>query len=99
MNKTGKTLLITLMLSSSGICYAQKSDVGTWFIYFGNQQINKRWNWWNEVQYRNYNFIGDLQQLLLRTGIGYNISENNNNVLLGYAFINSQSYPTDSTDK
>src|SRR5664279_2673511 len=72
--------------------HAQKSDVGSWFIYFGNQQINKKWNWWNEVQYRNYNFIGDLEQLVFRTGIGYNLTENNNNVLLGYAFIYSEPY-------
>jgi len=72
--------------------YAQKSNVGNWFIYFGNQKINKRWNWWNEMQYRNFNFIGDLEQLVLRTGLGYNLTENNNNVLLGYAFIYSDPY-------
>ena len=79
--------------------YAQKTDVGNWFIYFGNQKINNRWNWHNEVQYRNYNFIGDLQQLLLRTGIGYNLTENNNNILLGYGFINSQRYLPNSDQK
>jgi hypothetical protein len=69
---------------------AQNSGVGNWFIYFGNQRINKRWNWWNELQYRNYNFIGDLRQLVFRTGLGYNLTENNNNVLLGYAFVYSE---------
>ncbi|HWA33374.1 MAG TPA: DUF2490 domain-containing protein [Cyclobacteriaceae bacterium] len=87
------------MLSSAGHSIAQKSDVGNWFIYFGNQAINKKWNWWNEVQYRNYNFVGDLQQLLLRTGIGYNLTENNNNVLLGYGFLHSEKYPANSQDK
>ena len=83
----------------SNFANAQKSDIGNWFIYFGNQKINNKWNWWNEVQYRNYNFVGDLQQLLLRTGIGYNLTENNNNVLLGYAFINSQRYLPNSEEK
>lgn len=78
---------------------AQKSDVGNWFIYFGNQKINNKLNWHNEVQCRNFNFAGDLQQLLLRTGVGYNLTENNNNVLLGYAFINSQRYLPSSNDK
>ncbi len=78
---------------------AQQSNIGNWFIYFGNQKINNKWNWWNEVQYRNYNFAGDLQQLLLRTGIGYNLTENNNNVLLGYAFINGQKYLPNNDDK
>jgi hypothetical protein len=92
-------LFIVLFISVSIHSFSQKSDVGNWFIYFGNQKINKKWNWHNEVQYRNYNFAGDLQQLLLRTGIGYNLTENNNNVLLGYAFINSQRYLPNSDDK
>lgn len=74
---------------------AQENDLGNWMIYFGNQKINEKWNWNNEIQYRNYNFIGDLQQLLLRTGLGYNLTENNNNISLGYAFINSQPYVID----
>jgi hypothetical protein len=77
---------------------AQNTDAGNWFLYFGNQKINKRWNWHNEVQYRNYNLAGDLEQLLLRTGIGYNLSENNNTVLLGYAFVHSEPYIA-GTDK
>lgn len=71
---------------------AQKKQLGNWLIYFGNQKINRRWNWHNEIQYRNYNFLGDINQLLLRTGIGYNLSENNNNILLGYGFIRSHPY-------
>lgn len=94
-NQAGKKtfLLITvLILVFSFSSSAQKSDVGNWFIYFGNQAINKKWNWHNEVQYRNYNFAGDLEQLMLRTGIGYNLTENNNNLLLGYGFIRGQRY-------
>ena len=77
----------------------QDSELGNWFIYFGNKQINPKWNWHSEVQYRNYNFIGDLEQLLIRTGIGYNLSENNNNVHLGYGFILSQNYIESTDDK
>src|SRR5690349_2133811 len=78
---------------------AQKSDIGNWFIYFGNQQISKKWNWWTEAQYRNYNAIGDMEQLLLRTGIGYNLSENNNNLLLGYGLILSRPYISNTEEK
>ena len=78
---------------------AQESDIGNWLIYFGNQQISKRWNWWNEVQYRNYNAIGDMEQLLLRTGFGYNLSENNNNLLLGYGLILSRPYIPNTKEK
>lgn len=79
--------------------YSQKSEIGNWLIYFGNQKINQNWNWHNEIQYRNYDFIGDTNQLLLRTGFGYNLTENNNNVLLGYAFINTKKYIPNSDQK
>lgn len=71
---------------------AQQSDFGNWLIYFGDKKIGNRWNWHHEVQYRNFNFIGDTEQLLLRTGIGYNLTENNNNIHLGYGFIYSEPY-------
>ncbi len=71
--------------------WGQESNLGNWLIYLGNVQLNERWNWHNEVQYRNYDAIGDLEQLLLRTGIGYNVSENGN-LLLGYGYILSENY-------
>jgi hypothetical protein len=89
--------LLVLFLTANG--NAQNTEVGNWFLYFGNQKINNRWNWHNEVQYRNYNFAGDLEQLLLRTGIGYNLSENNNNVLLGYAYVHSEPYIAGTDEK
>ena len=98
LKKTCFSLLIFFLLLTINIS-AQKSNVGNWFVYLGNQKINNQWNWHNELQYRNFNFLGDLNQLLLRTGIGYNLTENNNNILLGYGFINSQKYISDSNEK
>ncbi len=89
-------LLVLFIVTNAN---AQKTDIGNWFLYFGNQKINNRWNFHNEVQYRNYNFAGDLEQLLLRTGIGYNLSENNNNLLLGYAYIHSEPYMIGTDEK
>ena len=81
------------------IAFCQESNLGNWWIYFGNKQINSKWNWHHEVQYRNYDAIGDLEQLLLRTGIGYNLSENNNNILLGYGYILSENYIAGTDEK
>lgn len=72
-------------------CSAQDSDLGNWILLFGNKQINQKLNWHHEVQYRNYDAIGDLEQLLLRTGIGVNVTDNAN-ALLGYGFIRSENY-------
>lgn len=77
---------------------SQESNLGNWLIYIGNKKLTSKWNIHNEVQYRNYNAIGDLEQLLLRTGVGYNLTENNNNVLFGYGYILSENY-VGSTDE
>ena len=78
---------------------AQDSDLGNWLIYIGNTKLGERWDFHSELQYRNYNFIGDLEQLLIRTGVGYNLSEGNNNVLIGYGFIRSDNYVAGTEDK
>ncbi len=90
MNNT-KKITFALLFYTIGLS-AQSSKIGNWFFYLGNNPISKNFTLLTEVQHRNYNFAGDLQQLLLRTGIGYNLTDNNNNVLLGYAFIKSSNY-------
>ena len=90
---------LTFLLVLPVFVNAQDSDLGNWLIYIGNKKLNSKWNIHNEVQYRNYNAIGDLEQLLIRTGVGYNLSDNNNNILLGYGYILSENYSGDTDDK
>ena len=71
---------LSCMLMLPNIATAQSSDFGNWLIYIGSKQLDSKWNIHNEVQYRNYDAVGDLEQLLLRTGVGYNLSENNHNI-------------------
>jgi hypothetical protein len=95
MRKFSVLALLLLSIASQ----AQDSNLGNWLIYFGNKKINSKWNWHHEVQYRNYNAIGDLEQLLLRTGIGLNLTEGNNNLLFGYGYILSENYVADFDEK
>ncbi|MEN4760956.1 DUF2490 domain-containing protein [Chryseobacterium sp. C39-AII1] len=87
-----KTLALSIFSLAATFSYAQKNDLGAWYMYFGNNKISKKLNFHNEIQYRNFDMGGDLEQLLIRTGIGYDLTENNNNILLGYGFILSQPY-------
>lgn len=96
-NKLG-IVMIAFLLSLPSLMNAQDSNLGNWLIYIGNKKLNDKWNIHNEVQYRNYNAAGDLEQLLLRTGLGYNITANSN-ILLGYGYILSENYIGDSDDK
>lgn len=91
-----KIRFLMLMIVLSIQSFSQKNETGNWLIYFGNQKINQKLNWHNEIQYRNFDFISDNNQLLFRTGLGYNLSENNNNILLGYCFINTKKYVPNS---
>ena len=61
-----KFFISLAFLFISSVAFAQPSDLGNWIIYLGNKKIDSKWNLHHEVQYRNYNAIGDLEQLLLR---------------------------------
>ncbi|MBK9271670.1 MAG: DUF2490 domain-containing protein [Saprospiraceae bacterium] len=87
-----KLLVLSISISWVSLLSGQQTYLGNWFQYVGNNGFSKNWNWLNEVQYRNYNFIGDLEQFLVRTGIGYNLTPQNNQLLMGYAFIQSKPY-------
>ena len=82
-------LLIILFLINIFSVKSQENNVGNWLIYFGNKDLNSKLNWHHEIQYRNYNLLGELEQLLIRTGLGYNVNEYSN-ILLGYGFIDSR---------
>ncbi len=72
--------------------YSQSNDVGTWFVYFGNQKINDKWNVQSDFQYRDYRFLGYRNQFLARGGLGYNLKPQNHNLLLGFAYIATDTY-------
>ena len=77
-SRNTKGLLLFFFIHIFGLVLAQNTSTGNWMQYFGNKKINEKWNWWHEVQYRNYNAVGDLEQLLIRTGLGYNVSKTDN---------------------
>lgn len=57
-------------------------------MYSGNLSFkDSPWTIHGEAQHRNFNKIGDLDQLLLRTGLQYNSESGQSNFLVGYASI------------
>ena len=77
----------------SFVCYSSYSQVkpetlGGWYMYFWNTNIKKsNWGFQGDIQYRNWNVAGDLEQLLLRGGLCYSPKESSTKLTLGYAFI------------
>jgi hypothetical protein len=90
-------LCLILIFSSLNTVLAQDKNYGKWFVYFGNQKINSKWLLQSDMQYRLNQIPGQKSQLLLRAGIGYNLTESNNNILLGLAYVQSNLEEGDET--
>jgi hypothetical protein len=64
-------ILVLMMLAPALPALAQPEPWGNWLIWFGNARINKHWSVWNEVQVRQFNLAGDMEQLMLRAAVNY----------------------------
>ena len=78
-----KILACFIVLANFGV-QAQESDFRTWNALNINHKINKDFNFQSDIQYRSYEDLDQLQQLLIRGGIGYNLTESNNTICLLY---------------
>lgn len=92
LKKSFLSIILALGVSIPILAHSNDNDLGNWLIYIGNKKLNQSWNIHNEIQYRNYNAIGDLEQLLLRTGIGHTLADKQTNILIGYGYILSKNY-------
>jgi hypothetical protein len=94
-------LSIAILLFVSAPLLAQKpGPYGFWPCYYGSAAINDKWGIWGEAQYRNYDFTGDLEQLLLRTAVTYNLGpDNNQQISQGYGYVRSEPYISGTEEK
>ncbi len=63
--------------SNSIIAQIDEDQLGAWYMYFWNTKLpDKPWGLQGDVQYRNWDLGGDLEQLLIRNGLTYTITNN-----------------------
>ncbi len=80
--------LFLVGLSSNTWSQVEQSKIGAWYMYFYNRQFkDSQFGIQGDLQYRNWNVLGDLEQLLIRSGITYKPKEVNVLLTLGYANI------------
>lgn len=85
-------IFLYFLIFPLGIFAQSNPDLGAWYMYFGNYRFqDSPWAIHGEAQYRNHNIIGDLEQLLLRTGLQYNLKNGAASFLAGYGSITTQS--------
>lgn len=69
------------------------SKTGAWYMYFFNGDLGEGpWGIQGDVQYRNWNLGGDLEQLLLRGGVTYTPVNTNTLLTFGYANITTGAF-------
>lgn len=83
-------LLIVLLSFNSAFAQVDGEKTGAWYMYFWNTQFKEsNFGLQGDIQYRNWNLGGDLEQLLLRGGVTYTPDNANVKFTLGYGNITS----------
>ncbi|MDR5591215.1 DUF2490 domain-containing protein [Christiangramia sp. SM2212] len=87
MKKYISFLILLLVLSINASAQVNEDKLGAWYMYFWDVNFKEsKFGLEGDIQYRNWDLIGDLEQLLLRGGATY--SPNSNiKLTLGYAHI------------
>ncbi|MFL2571753.1 MAG: DUF2490 domain-containing protein [Parvicellaceae bacterium] len=93
-------ILISLLLlfSKNGNAQINEDKLGAWYMYFFNTTFKEsRWGIQGDLQFRNWNIVGDLEQLLVRSGLTYEPKNATIKLTLGYGNITTGSYGADNS--
>ncbi|MCF8239363.1 MAG: DUF2490 domain-containing protein [Saprospiraceae bacterium] len=91
-------LLLLFFFPFRGSTQINEDQTGAWYMYFFNASLKESaWGMQGDIQYRNWNIAGDLEQLLLRGGITY--SPRSADILLtaGYGHITTGAFGNDKS--
>lgn len=92
------SICISLFLPKSGNAQLDEEKTGAWYMYFFNTTFKESsWGVQGDVQYRNWNIAGDLEQLLIRGGITYKPKKTDIKLTLGYGNVTTGSYGSDNS--
>lgn len=91
-------LIASICICSIGYSQIDQSNLGGWYMYFFKADFKKSGlGVQGDIQYRNWNVMGDLEQLLLRGGVTYSPKEAKIKFTLGYGHVFTGAYgPSDA---
>lgn len=96
MNKFSSAMLLSLTVATfSQFSYGQidEDQMGAWYMYFWNTRLpQSNFGFQGDVQHRNWDLGGDLEQLLIRGGLTWSPEGSNNTYTFGYANIKSGTF-------
>lgn len=86
-------LVISLCFSTKSAAQINENKIGGWYVYSWDTPLeNRSFGLQGDVQYRNWNLIGDMDQLLLRAAATYDPANISIRFGLGYAYIINSAY-------
>ena len=81
-------IFVLFLTTNSWAQNTEPNDIGAWYMYFFTTKFKEsNFGIQGDVQHRNFNFLGDLEQLLLRSGLTYSPKNANATFTLGVAHI------------
>lgn len=80
--------IVALLVPNISNAQETNDELGAWYMYFYNTTLkDSPWGIQGDLQYRNWNLGGDLEQLLIRSGITYQPKNIQIKFTLGYGNI------------
>jgi hypothetical protein len=91
-------VIISFFLPKDACAQINQEQLGGWYMYFFNTNFKESsWGIQGDVQYRNWNVVGDLEQLLIRGGLTYKPKDIAIKFTLGYGNITTGSFGPSNT--
>ncbi len=83
-----QSILCVLLVQSSFNSFSQspQGTVGNWLMFFNQTRLHEKWSIHTEAQYRSFELKPNTDQIMLRVGANYHIS-NNYLASIGYAYV------------
>ena len=87
------TLVLSVSIPYMGNAQLNEDKLGAWYMYFYNTEFKEsQFGLQGDIQYRNWDLGGDLEQLLLRSGLTFKSKSANIKLTLGYGHITTGAY-------
>lgn len=98
MKKNVFLFLLAISFSNLGNAQVDQTKLGAWYMYFFSAKFKESsWGVQGDVQFRNWNLGGDLEQMLIRGGLTYSPKQTKIKFTLGYGDVTSGVYGTSNT--
>jgi len=89
--------ILVMLTPVSLFAQSEQDDLGIWLMYFGQNRVSDKVSIHTEIQHRNHQaFPGDLEQLLLRTGVNVHLAPHAL-VSGGYAYITNHEFESEQS--